>query len=187
MGKSTHAKILCTYLEQKGLPWISLREPGGSPFSELIRPIFFQEGLDRMTELHLVLASRRENITQVIRPALAQGKTVVIDRFIDSTLVYQGVLRGIGVQKTRQVMEQTETWLEPDLTFVLDIDPSRSLSRILPGDKFENQARDFHEKIRTSFLELAIDRRHVIIDSDRQKEAVSRDIIARADAFLNRA
>ncbi len=99
MGKSTHTRLLCSHLEQRGLPWLSLREPGGSSFSERLRALFLQEGLDHMTELLLVLASRRENITKIIEPGLSEGKVVVIDRFIDSTLVYQGVLGCLGVEK----------------------------------------------------------------------------------------
>jgi len=185
VGKSTHSKLLCNHLQQRGLPRLSLREPGGSPFSERLRPLFFEQGLDNLTELLLVLSSRRENITKLIEPALAEGRVVVIDRFIDSTLVYQGVLGGIGIEKTRMIMELTGTWREPDLTFVLDIDPARALQRIKPSDKFENQGLAFHERIRKSFLELASGQRHVIIDGDREREEVSRDIIAVTDSFLH--
>ncbi len=184
VGKSTHSKLLCTHLQHRGLPWLSLREPGGSPFSELLRPLFFEQGLDHVTELLLVLSSRRENITKLIEPARAEGRIVVIDRFIDSTLVYQGVLGGIGIEKTRQIMALTGTWCEPDLTFVLDVEPARALQRIKPSDKFENQGLEFHQQIRKSFLELADQKRHVIIDADRKREEVSRDILARADSFL---
>jgi dTMP kinase len=185
VGKSTHSKLFCNHLQQRGLPWLSLREPGGSSFSEQLRPLFFEQGLDHLTELLLVLSSRRENITKLIEPAVAEGRIVVIDRFIDSTLVYQGVLGGIGVERTRQIMELTGTWREPDLTFVLDIDPARALKRIRPGDKFENQAIGFHEQIRKAFLELASQKRHVVIDADRKHEEVSRDILAVADSFLH--
>ena len=185
VGKSTHSKLLCRHLERKGLPCLSLREPGGSSFSELIRPLFFRENIDPMTELLMVLASRRENIKKMIEPALAGGMTVVIDRFVDSTLVYQGVLRGIGVEKVREIMEMTGTWKQPDLTFVLDVEPGHSLKRIVPGDKFENQGIEFHQRLRNAFLDLAREPRHVVIDSDRPKEDVSRDIIAAADRVLS--
>jgi dTMP kinase len=184
VGKSTHSKLLCAHLEKKGLPCLSFREPGGSSFSELLRPIFFREGIDAMTELLLVLASRRENIKKMIEPGLAGNMVIVIDRFVDSTLVYQGVLRGLGVERVRRIMEQTGTWVEPDLTFILDVAPDHSLARIVPGDKFENQGIGFHEQLRAAYLDLAREPRHVVINSDRPKEEVSRDIIARADAFL---
>lgn len=184
-GKSTHAKLLCAHLEQSGLPWLSIREPGGSPFSERLRSVFFTEGLDPMTELLLILASRRENIKKVIEPGLAQGKIIVIDRFVDSTLVYQGALSGIGIERTKEIMEKTGTLLEPDLTFIMDIDPEHALKRIVPGDKFENRDLSFHRKIRSSFLDLAVDERHVIIDADRSPEEVCRLIRAAADRVLS--
>lgn len=187
VGKSTHSKLLCSHLEAQGLPCLSFREPGGSSFSELVRGLFFREGIDPMTELLMVLASRRENIGKMIEPGLAGGMIVVIDRFIDSTLVYQGVLRGLGVEKVRGLMEASGTWVVPDLTFVLDAPPERSLARIVPGDKFENQGIEFHRRLRQAYLDLAEERRHRVIDSDRLKEEVSRDIIAQADLFLKNA
>lgn len=186
VGKSTHSKLLCSHLEKKGLPCLSFREPGGSSFSELLRPIFFREGIDAMTELLMVLASRRENVKKMIEPALAGNMIVIIDRFVDSTLVYQGVLRNLGVERVRKIMEMTETWVEPDLTFILDVAPEHSLARIVPGDKFENQGIEFHQKLRQAYLDLAHEPRHAIVNSDRPKEDVSRDIIARADSFLEK-
>ncbi|MCK9263124.1 MAG: dTMP kinase [Desulfomonilia bacterium] len=184
VGKSTHVKILCTHLEQHGLPWLSFREPGGSAFCEDIRGLFFHEGLDTMTELLLVLASRRENIVKLVLPALEQGKVVIIDRFIDSTLAYQGVLGGLGVGRIRELMEKTGTWIEPDLTFVLDVDPGRALKRIVPGDKFEDREPLFHQELRKAFLDLAVDARHCVIDADRPRDQVSHDILAAVDRVL---
>ena len=137
-----------------------------------------------MTELLLVLASRRENITKIIEPGLSEGKVVVIDRFIDSTLVYQGVLGCLGVEKMKEIMKLTATWLEPDLTFIMDIDSGHSLARIVPGDKFENQGPEYHRAIRKSFLDLAVGKRHVIVNSDRPRDEVARDIRDKADAVI---
>jgi dTMP kinase len=183
-GKSTHTQLLCSHLDRHGLPWLSFREPGGSSFSEDVRKLFFHEGLDAMTELLLVLSSRRQNITRMVRPALCEKKIVVIDRFIDSTLVYQGVLGGLGTEKARAIMELTETWIEPDLTFVLDIDPRHALSRIVPGDKFELQGLAFHDRLRQAFLDLATGARHRIVDADRSRDRVSRDILSAVDEVL---
>jgi dTMP kinase len=183
-GKTTHAARLCSHLESKGLPWLSLREPGGSCFSEEVRSLFFREGLDVMTELLLVLASRRQNIKEIIEPGLSEGKVVVIDRFIDSTLVYQGMVGGLGYDVVRKLMEMSGTWLEPDLTFVMDVDPALALTRIKPGDKFECNGLDYHQRLRDAFLSLAGDRRHRIIDSGQSRENVASEIISLADAFL---
>lgn len=184
VGKSTHVKILCAHLEQHGLPWLSFREPGGSPFCEGIRGLFFHKGLDTITELLLILASRRENIVKQVLPALEQGKVVIIDRFIDSTMVYQGVLGGLGIGRVRELMEKTGTWIKPDLTFVLDVDPGHALKRIVPGDKFEEREPAFHQRLRQAFLDLATEARHCIIDADRPRDQVSNDILATVDRVL---
>jgi dTMP kinase len=183
-GKTTQASRLCSYLESKGLPWLSFREPGGSRFSEEVRALFFREGLDVMTELLLVLASRRQNIRELVNPALDQGRIVVIDRFIDSTLVYQGIAGGLGIERVRKIMEDTGTWLEPDLSFVMDVEPSVALKRIEPGDKFERQGIDFHLRLRQAFLDTAQERRHHVIDTSRDREEVEREIIILVDRFL---
>jgi dTMP kinase len=183
-GKTTHAALLCSHLTSKGLSWLSLREPGGCSFSEEVRSLFFRAGLDVMTELLLVLASRKQNIREVIEPGLSRGKIVVIDRFVDSTLVYQGIVGGLGYGAVRKLMEMSGTWLEPDLTFVMDVDPAIALNRIKPGDKFERKGIDYHQKLRDAFLGLAGDSRHRIIDSGQSRERVASEIISIVDGFL---
>jgi dTMP kinase len=183
-GKSTQAARLCSHLESEGLAWVSLREPGGSRFSEDVRPLFFREGLDTMTELLLVLASRRQNIKEIIEPALEQKKIVVIDRFIDSTLVYQGMVGGLGLEPVLKIMELTGTLLKPDLTFIMDIDPSVSLRRIDPADKFERRGLDFHMMLRNAFLDIAKDNRHRIIDSTRDRDVVVQEVRRMFNDFL---
>ncbi|HOO38561.1 MAG TPA: dTMP kinase [Deltaproteobacteria bacterium] len=187
VGKTTHAANLCSYLSNKELPWLSIREPGGSWLSEEVRALFFKEGLDTMTELLLVLASRRQNIVELIEPGLDKGSIVIIDRFIDSTIVYQGIAGGLGIETVRHLMEQTGTWLEPDVTFVMDIDPVKGLKRITPGDKFENRGIDYHYMLRKAFLDIATDRRHRIINADRDSSEVARDIITIVEEFLPHA
>jgi dTMP kinase len=184
-GKSTQAALLISYLEAKGLPCLSLREPGGSSFSEEVRALFFREGLDVMTELLLVLASRRQNIKEIVEPALSRGTIVIIDRFIDSTMVYQGIVDGLGAENVRAIMEKTGTWLEPDLTFVLDVDPEISLARIDPGDKFERRGRQFHEKLRNAYRELAKEPHHYLIDSSRDRDTVREEIRVISDELLS--
>jgi len=185
-GKTTHAARLCSHLTAKGLPWLSFREPGGSLFSEKVRSLFLEEDLDVMTELLLVLASRRQNIKEIIAPGLDQGRILVIDRFIDSTLAYQGMVGGLGYETVRRMMEATGTWIEPDLTFVLDVDPNLGLKRIEPGDRFERRGLDFHLTLRKAFLDLAKDPRHRVIDSGQGRESVAATIISLTDDFLAR-
>jgi dTMP kinase len=187
VGKTTHVSHLCSYLSTKELPWLSFREPGGSLISEEIRALFLKEGLDAMTELLLVLASRKQNIMDLIAPGLAQGSIVIVDRFIDSTIVYQGIAGGLGRDTVKNLMEQSGTWLEPDLTFVMDMDPEAALKRITPGDKFENKDIHYHQSLRKAFLDIATDKRHRIINADRDTTEVAREIDAIVEEFLSHA
>ncbi len=184
VGKTTHAARLCSYLAEKELPWLSLREPGGSSLSEKIRTLFLTDGIDEMTELLLVLASRRQNIREIIEPGLARGSIIVIDRFIDSTLVYQGIVGGLGCYEVRELMVKTGTWIVPDLTFVMDIDPATAMKRITPGDKFENQGMQYHQMLRRAFLDIATEKRHRIIDADRDSSEVTREILSLVEEAL---
>ena len=185
VGKSTHCARLCSILDNKELPWLSLREPGGSSLSEKIRPLFMSDGIDTMTELLLVLASRRQNIFEIIKPGLDEGKIIVIDRFIDSTLVYQGIVGGLGFQDVKNLMESSGTFLVPDITFVLDVDPAQALKRITPGDKFENRDSEYHRMIRKGFIDIATEKRHSIINAERDRVEVTHDIVSIFEEFYS--
>ncbi|HHO75872.1 MAG TPA: dTMP kinase [Deltaproteobacteria bacterium] len=184
VGKSSHCARLCSALDNKKLPWLTFREPGGSFLSEKIRPLFMSEGIDTMTELLLVLASRRQNIFEIINPALDKGKIIIIDRFIDSTLVYQGIAGNLGLSEVKNIMKSCGTWIEPDITFILDIEPAKAFKRFIPGDKFENRDDGYHRKIRQAFLDIATDKRHRIINADRDRNEVSREIISIAEKII---
>jgi len=183
-GKTTQAALLKNYLESKGRPVVSLREPGGSHLSEKIRPLFLHEAMDPVSELLLILASRRENIITIIEPALEAGHIVIIDRFIDSTLVYQGLAGGLGVERVRGIMQATRTWLVPDLTFVLDLDPALAAARYTPDDRFEFRDSDFHRRLREGFISLAIEPRHRVLDTRGLKQAVFEAVREAVDARL---
>lgn len=183
-GKTTNAAHLCSFLTSKGLPWFSFREPGGSSFSEEVRGLFLSQDLDVMAELLLVLSSRRQNITEIIEPGIASGKVIIIDRFVDSTLVYQGIVGGLGYDLVKKIMENTRTWIEPDLTFVMDVSPELALSRINPGDRFELRCLCYHQNLRDAFLQIATDKRHRIIDTSLKREVVQDKIIREVDTLL---
>ena len=183
-GKTSNAARLCAYLTGIGLPWLSFREPGGSLYSEEARKIFLNRELDVMAEFLLILSSRRQNITEIIEPGLSAGKILVIDRFIDSTLVYQGIMGGLGLDFAEEVMKRTLTWVEPDLTFVLDVDPRLGLSRINPGDRFERRGIDYHERLREAFLQIAVEKRHHIINTSRSRVVVQEEIIREVEGLL---
>jgi dTMP kinase len=185
-GKSTNAAFLGSYLTSKGLPWLSFREPGGSPFSEEVRELFLKHDLDVMAELLLILASRAQNISRILTPGLAKGMIIIIDRFTDSTLVYQGIVGGLGYERVKALMELTETWIVPDLTFVMDVSSEQGLSRIKPSDRFENRDKDYHQRIRDAFLRISLNDRHRIIDTSCSPEQVHEQIIKEMDAALDR-
>ena len=177
-GKTTQIRLVCSYLDKRQIPWLSFREPGGSAISEEIRKVFINKDLDPVSELLLILASRKENISQLIEPALSKGKIVLIDRFIDSTLVYQGILGGIGIAKVKEIMHITSTYIEPDITILLDISPEIALARICQGDRFETRPMSYHTKIREAFIQVARFRRHHRVDAARSIEEIHKDIIS---------
>lgn len=184
VGKTTQAALLKRHLASENRPVVSLREPGGSVLSEKIRALFLGEAMDPLTELLLILAGRRENIAAIIEPALAAGSIVIIDRFIDSTLVYQGLAGGIGIERVRRIMQATDTWLVPDLTFVLDLDPGLSSKRYSPDDRFEFRDPDYHLRLREGFISIATEPRHRIIDTSAPKPAVFETVRQAVDAQL---
>lgn len=183
-GKSTQARMLA-----ERLPDVLLtREPGGSPGGEEIRNLLLTGGTDRWspeTELLLFTAARRDHLEKVINPALAAGRTVICDRFADSTRVYQGAARSdlIGVvDKLHDLIIRRE----PDLTFIIDMDPGKALSRGLARqsgeDRFEEMGLGFQETLRHGFLALAQTHptRCIVIEGDRAPEAIAAEITALA-------
>ncbi len=185
-GKSTQARVLRTALESCGLDVVLTREPGGSPGAEEIRKLLVTGEPDRwtpLTETLLFLAARTDHIARLIRPALTRGDWVVCDRFTDSTLVYQGVARGLGVEAVNALQSAIPDMLVPDLTILLDVAPEDGLRRAgaRPEDfetRFEKFDAEFHDTLRMAFRELAKARkkRCVMIDAGRSPDLVAADI-----------
>lgn len=160
-GKSTQARFLRTALSDMNIPAILTREPGGSTGAEEIRRLLVEGDPGRWspeTEILLFTAARRDHLERTIRPALAQGQTVISDRFADSTRVYQGAARA----DLRGVVDQLHSLMigqEPDLTFVIDMDPkialTRGLARNSGEDRFEEFGLPFQQALRAGFLSLA--------------------------------
>jgi dTMP kinase len=176
VGKTTQASLLKDFLDKIGRRVISLREPGGSALSESIRTLFLKNQMDTMTELMLLLAARRDNIKTLIEPALNAGSVVIIDRFIDSTLVYQGIAGGLGIEPVRDLMKATGTWLDPDITFLLDIDPETACTRYIPSDRLEMRGLKIQKIIRQGFLDVCKEKRHHVIEADMPKEKIFEEI-----------
>lgn len=157
-GKSTHQARLAIRLEQAGHAVVCTREPGGTPAGEAIRDVVLSpafEGLDPRAEALLFAAARGEHVARVIRPALEQGAVVVCDRYVDSSIAYQGVARGLGVERVRELSMWATDGLLPDLTIVLDIDPVVGLARVTSPDRLESESVAYHQQVRQAFLDLA--------------------------------
>jgi len=185
-GKSTQTRLLKAALEARGKRVVLTREPGGSPGAEEIRKLVVEGEPQRWTPLSetlLFIAARVDHVARLIEPALARGDWVVSDRFSDSTYVYQGVARGLGVEKVRRLHEAALGSFAPDLTIVLDLDPAEGLKRAGgrgPGNenRFERFDADFHQKLRAAFHDIARaePKRCVVIDGGRPSEIVADDV-----------
>ncbi len=187
-GKSTQSRRFADHLKGQGADVVLTREPGGSPGAEEIRQLVLTGDPDRWspeTEILLFTASRRDHLEKTIEPALAAGKTVISDRFADSTRVYQGATRG----DLRSMVDSLHTLMigrEPDLTFIIDMDPATALARGLARksgeDRFEDFGLGFQETLRHGFLALAHanPERCVLIDGNRTPEQIATEIAAHA-------
>ena len=154
-GKTTQSKLLVEYLLMQNIDAIWTREIGGSDIAEQIRTIILHNKMDSMTELLLVMAARYDHVNNVILPALKNGITVVCDRFIDSTLCYQGEV--LGIQKVMDLHKEIFGDLMPDVTFFIDVPVYEGLRRAgIRGDnnKFEEASMEIHEKLRKNFNQL---------------------------------
>ncbi len=187
-GKSTQSRRFADHLRGQGQDVILTREPGGSPGAEEIRQLVLTGDPDRWsaeTEILLFTASRRDHLEKTIEPALASGQTVISDRFADSTRVYQGATRG----DLRNMVDQLHTLMigrEPDLTFIIDMDPATALERGLARksgeDRFEDFGLPFQETLRHGFLALAHAQpeRCILIDGNRTADQIASEIAAHA-------
>jgi dTMP kinase len=198
-GKSTQAALLAERLAAIGIAVVKTREPGGSPGAEIVRDIVLS-GLAKpfgpQAETLLFAAARRDHIETLIAPALAAGKWVICDRFIDSTRVYQGVLGKAGQPLVRALERITVGAAMPDLTVILDLPAEVGLARARARraggapDRFEGEDLGFHQWLNAAFREIAAEEpgRCVVIDADRPAEAVGADIWAKvAERFRTAA
>jgi dTMP kinase len=193
-GKSTQARMLAEALQGLGHSVLLTREPGGSPGAEEIRRLVLEGAPDRWspeTEILLFTAARRDHLEKTIRPALASGKTVITDRFADSTRMYQGIRRGDGADLRMMVddLHARMIGVEPDLTVLIDIDAatghSRAVSRAGAEQRFEDMGTALQARMRDGFLALAASEpRFAVINGDRAADAVAADVLAAALAKL---
>lgn len=176
-GKSTILKLLAAKVEKEGYGLVLTREPGGTPIAEQIRNVILDKAntkMDPRTEALLYAASRRQHLVEKIWPALKEGKIVLCDRFLDSSLAYQGVARGLGIDEVLNMNYFATEKTFPDLTLLFDLQPEIGLERIAENanrevNRLDLEKLSFHTKVRDAFHELArrFTNRYVIIDASR--------------------
>jgi dTMP kinase len=185
-GKSTQIALLAESLRSSGQDPLLIREPGGTPAGETIRHLLQHapegENLVPEAEILLFAASRAQLVRETILPALAAGRVVISDRFLDSTTVYQGVARRIPPDQTTRINAFAVGGCLPDVTFLLDLDRKTSLARIHAGkrslDRIERESEEFFDAVRAGYLKLALENpdRIVLVDASRPADAIAREI-----------
>lgn len=188
-GKSTQVQRLAEALQASGRAVLVTREPGGTPVGESIRAIVLDPGnagLDARAEALLFAAARAEHAHRVIRPALEAGAVVITDRYLDSSIAYQGLARGLGVEAVAELSLWGTQDLVPDLTIVLDIAPSIGLARAKDHNRMEAEGLGFHEMVRQGFLGLAGNEpgRYEVIDAALDADSVADAVVARVNEAL---
>ncbi len=196
-GKGTQGRRLAEHLRRGGLDVLHTREPGGTPIGERIRQVLLDEVHREMapeTEMLLFAASRAQFVREVVRPALARGVTILSERYVDASLAYQGFGRGLDVGLVRTVNDIATGALLPDLTLLLDLDPTVGLERVKTadragapgGDRLERETLAFHQRVRAGFLQLAREspKRFVVIDAQGDVEQVHHRVVHSVEALL---
>lgn len=192
VGKSSQAQLLARRLRADGRSVVVTREPGGSERAEKIRGLILADGsdtLDARTEALLFAAARADHATHLLRPALERGDVVISDRFIDSSVAYQGVARELGGDWIRQLSLWATGGLVPDLTIVLDLDVAAGLGRAQDRNRLERESPAFHMAVRQAFLDMAAHDpdRYVVISAAAPLEEVAETVDARVAPLLGPA
>jgi len=192
-GKTTQIKLLSAYLKSKGFEVVTTVEPGGTEIGEKIREILLAKGnldISPKTETFLFLASRAELASKVITPALKEGKVVLCDRFFDSTVVYQGIARGLGEKQILEMSLWASGGLVPDITFLLSLKISKGKERIEGAnrkrDRIELEKDEFQEKIYKGYLDIAKRNkdRFVVINGEKSIESIFEEIKRKVCMYL---
>lgn len=198
-GKSTQARLLAEALRGRGVDVVLTQEPAGTPLGELVKGVFERSHseeappLSAETELFLFEAARADHVQTVIRPALAEGRVVVCDRFADSTLAYQGYGRGLPLEKVRRLNDIATEGLMPDLVLVFDISPKVGVARADGGgekrrDSIGQESLEFHRRVREGFRAIARagGERYVVIDGGRPVDVVAAEVLGFVEGLLSK-
>lgn len=192
-GKTTISELIYSHLKQRKLPVVKTREPGGCELGEQVRELVLCQSrydLSARAELLLFLAARAQHVHEVILPALQKGNIVLCDRFHDSTIVYQGIGRNLGVNSVKEMSSWAANGVDADLTFYLDVSPQVAAQRLHKrnySDRIEAEGEIFHQRIREGFLQLASKKRSdqsVILNGERSLEENCRHSLEIIDSFL---
>jgi dTMP kinase len=187
-GKTTQMAALVRWLEARGADVVTTREPGGTEIGRRVRELLLDPGareMDPRTEALLYAADRAQHVAEVIRPALEKGKIVVSDRFVDSSLAYQGVARDLGLQEVYDISTWATSGLMPDVVFFLSMESRLGLRRIDGDpDRLELESSSFHDRVGAAYLELArrYPDRFVVLDANRPQSEVHRDVVEAFEA-----
>lgn len=194
VGKSTNVAFIAELLRSHGHDVVLTREPGGTALAESIRQLLLaprEESIAEMTELLLVFAARAQHLQQVIKPALANGQTVLCDRFTDATYAYQGGGRGLDMRLIAELEQLVQGVLRPDLTLLLDasvdVGHARASARSAP-DRFEMEQQAFFQRVRQTYLECAVrePQRFRVIDANRPLLEVQAQLRDDLECWLGR-
>ena len=192
-GKSTQAKALYNWLMSKGFNCVLTKEPGATYLGKILRRLLLipqREEITKEAELFLYLADRSQHVELFIKPSIEQGKVVIIDRFIDSTIAYQGYGRGFSINLLTSLNELVLKGLKPNITFLLDLDPKEGLRRVDKRNKqggisskeirFEQETISFHNRVRTGYLELQkkFPDRIILLDARKDPNEIFNEVLS---------
>lgn len=186
-GKTTQAELLASWIAERGIEVVRTREPGGTRLGVALRELLLHgDHVDARAEALLYAADRAQHVATVVRPALERGAAVVQDRYIDSSLAYQGAGRPLDAAQVRRISEWATDGLWPHLTVLLDVDPALAVERREQNggraDRLEAEAREFHRAVREGFRALAAadPDRYLVLDAARPVDELHADIVGRA-------
>lgn len=195
-GKSTQVALAKQWLESRGAKVTTTREPGGTQISEELRSLVLDHGhgdIDARTEALIYSAARAAHVQQVISPALEAGTHIICDRFVDSSLAYQGMGRELGIDAVASINDFATGGLKPDATIILDISAAQGRARriaasggVEQSDRLESEPDDFHERIRNAFLDLAArdPQRYLVLDATASVEQLHQSVVQHLAGLL---
>jgi dTMP kinase len=186
-GKSTQVARLAGFVRERGREVVVTYEPGDTKAGAAMRAVLLHADapIDPHAELLLMLADRAQHVAEVIRPALARGAVVICDRFTPSTLAYQGVARGLGVDEVERLAHWAADGVEPDVVVVLDVRDAEAEARVASDrDRFERAGAAFHAQVRAAYRSLAVDRGWVLVDGGGTVDEVAARVQAAVAPFV---